>query len=97
MHTNQKFAWRRPLRAGDEVVATLIDGVRARANTAFVTIAVLLATTAGEELCTASSTLLRTLAGRERGGSMSVEVGTELPRLAVHLTRETASAMRGLR
>ena len=59
MHTNQKFAWRRPLRAGDEVVATLtIDGVRARANTAFVTIAVLLATTAGEELCTASSTLL---------------------------------------
>ncbi|WP_040158151.1 FAS1-like dehydratase domain-containing protein [Nigerium massiliense] len=61
LHTDQKFAWHRPLRAGDDVTATLtIDKVRTRANTAFVTISVLLATTAGESLCTASSTLLHT-------------------------------------
>lgn len=61
MHADQRFAWRRPLRAGDEVTATLrIDKVRSRGATAFVTLSVLLATPAGEEVCTATSTLVHT-------------------------------------
>lgn len=61
VHGDQRFAWRRPLRAGDLVTATLtIDKVRVRGAAAFVTIAVLLSTTEGEELCTASSTLVHT-------------------------------------
>lgn len=61
VHGDQRFAWRRPLRAGDLVTATLtIDKVRVRGAAAFVTIAVVLSTTEGEELCTASSTLVHT-------------------------------------
>jgi len=61
IHYDQKFAYTRPMRAGDVVTATLtIDKVRVRGNTAFITVSVLLATTAGEELCTATSTLLHT-------------------------------------
>lgn len=61
VHTDQRFTWERPLRAGDEVTATLtIDKVRARGNSAFITISVLLQTTAGEPVCTAVSTLLHT-------------------------------------
>ena len=61
IHTDQRFAWRRPLRAGDEVTATLtIDKVRRRGDTAFITVSVTLATTAGETVCTATSTLLHT-------------------------------------
>ncbi len=61
IHADQRFAWTRPLRAGDEVTATLrIEKVRARANTAFITVAVDLATTAGEPVVTATSTLLHT-------------------------------------
>lgn len=61
IHYDQKFAYVRPLRAGDEVTAQLtIVKVRVRGNTAFLTVAVLLATTSGEELCTATSTLLHT-------------------------------------
>ncbi|WP_431977916.1 FAS1-like dehydratase domain-containing protein [Propioniciclava coleopterorum] len=48
IHADQRFAWTRPLCAGDEVIATLtIDKVRARANTAFITVSVALDTTAG--------------------------------------------------
>lgn len=59
IHTDQRFAWSRPLRAGDDVTAALtIDKVRARGTAAFITVSVLLATAEGEELCTATSTLL---------------------------------------
>jgi len=63
VHVDQRFVWRRPLRAGDEVSATLtIEKVRARGATAIITIAVALATTTGEQLCTATSTLMHTMA-----------------------------------
>jgi acyl dehydratase len=59
VHVDQRFAWQRPLHAGDEVSATLtIEKVRARGATAIITIAVQLATTTGEALCTATSTLM---------------------------------------
>jgi len=61
VHVDQRFAWQRPLRAGDEVTATLrIDKVRVRGAMAIITIAVDLATTDGEALCTATSTLMHT-------------------------------------
>lgn len=61
VHVDQKFVWRRPLRAGDEVSAVLtIERVRPRGATAIVGIAVELTTTAGEHLCTATSTLMHT-------------------------------------
>ena len=64
VHADQRFAWRRPLRAGDLVSATLtIEKVRVRGAAAFVTVAVVLSTTDGEELCTASSTLVHTNEG----------------------------------
>ena len=63
VHVDQRFAWQRPLRSGDEVSATLtIEKVRTRGATAIITIAVQLATTAGEALCTATSTLMHTMA-----------------------------------
>lgn len=63
VHVDQRFTWRRPLRSGDEVAATLtIEKVRARGATAIISIAVELATTAGEPLCTATSTLIHTAA-----------------------------------
>lgn len=61
IHADQGFVWSRALRAGDEVTAILtIEKVRARANTAFITVAVALDTTVGEHVCTATSTLLHT-------------------------------------
>lgn len=61
VHVDQRFAWQRPLHSGDEVSATLtIEKVRARGATAIITIAVQLATTTGEALCTATSTLMHT-------------------------------------
>ncbi len=61
VHVDQRFVWQRPLRAGDQVTATLtIEKVRARGATAIITIAVHLATTGGEALCTATSTLMHT-------------------------------------
>lgn len=61
IHADQRFAWTRPLRAGDDITATLrIDKLRARANTAFITVSVALNTTAGEPVVTATSTLLHT-------------------------------------
>lgn len=66
IHADQRFAWTRQLRAGDEVTATLrIDKVRARGNVAFVTVTVALATTAAEELCQATSTLMHTWPAEE--------------------------------
>ena len=60
IHADQRFEWARQLRAGDAVTATLsIDKVRARGNTAFVTVSVAL-DVAGETLCHAISTLLHT-------------------------------------
>jgi acyl dehydratase len=62
VHVDQKFVWERPLRAGDEVSATLtIEKVRARGATAIIGISVALTTTAGEHLCTATSTLMHTM------------------------------------
>lgn len=61
IHYDQRFAFARPVRAGDLVTATLtIDKVRVRGNTAFITVSVLLAEASGENLCTATSTLLHT-------------------------------------
>jgi acyl dehydratase len=61
VHADQRFAWRRPLRAGDLVRATLtIEKVRVRGSAAFIGIAVGLSTVEGEELCVASSTLVHT-------------------------------------
>jgi len=61
VHVDQRFTWQRPLRDGDEVTATLtIDKVRSRGATAIITISVALATTTGEALCTAVSTLMHT-------------------------------------
>nr|NLI50568.1 MaoC family dehydratase [Propionibacterium sp.] len=61
IHYDQAFDFVRPLRAGDEVTASLtIDKVRLRGATAFITVSVALATTAGEPVCTAVSTLLHT-------------------------------------
>lgn len=66
IHTDQRFTWMRPLRAGDEVTATLtIDKVRTRGNSAWITLSVLLATTGGEPLCTATSNLLHTWPSEE--------------------------------
>ncbi len=61
IHYDQRFAFTRPMRAGDLVTAVLtIDKVRVRGNTAFITVSVALDTVAGEPLCTATSTLLHT-------------------------------------
>ena len=49
------------LEAARRLGATLtIDKVRVRGNTAFITVSVLLTEASGEELCTATSTLLHT-------------------------------------
>ncbi len=59
VHGDQRFTWNRPLRAGDEVTAQLtIEQVRLRGPAAIVTIAVRLVTTDGEDVCTATSTLM---------------------------------------
>lgn len=61
VHVDQKFSWQRPLRAGDEVSATLtIEKVRARGTTAIIAISVALTTSDGGLLCTATSTLMHT-------------------------------------
>ena len=61
VHADQRFDVVRPLRAGDEVSATLtIDKVRPRGAMDMVSVRVELRTTDGELCCTASSTLLHT-------------------------------------
>lgn len=59
VHGDQRFVWDRPLRAGDEVTGTLsITKFRARGATEMITVAVELSTTAGDRVCTATSTLI---------------------------------------
>lgn len=59
VHGDQRISFRRPLRAGDAVTATLrIDKVRARGSVDMINSSVLLADTDGEEIATASSTFL---------------------------------------
>lgn len=61
VHGDQSFTWTRPLRVGDEVTATaVIESVRLRGPMEFVGLRVDLATTAGEPLCEARSTLVHT-------------------------------------
>ena len=61
VHTDQRFTWRRPLRVGDQVTATLtIEKFRARGSSAFITIVVGLDDADGERVCDATSTLLHT-------------------------------------
>ncbi|SDS95134.1 FAS1-like dehydratase domain-containing protein [Microlunatus soli] len=59
VHGDQRISYRRPLRAGDTVTATLtIDKVRARGSVDMINSHVVLATVEGDEVCTASSTFL---------------------------------------
>ncbi|WP_028709140.1 FAS1-like dehydratase domain-containing protein [Propionicicella superfundia] len=59
VHGEQRFDWDRPLRTGDAVTGTLsITKFRARGATEMITIAVEVATTEGERICTATSTLI---------------------------------------
>ncbi len=60
IHGDQKFTWTRPLRAGDEVSATLrIGSLRLRGNSGIIGVVVELAV--GDELvCTSTSTLFQT-------------------------------------
>lgn len=61
MHADQRFDFVRPLRPGDQVVATLtICKVRSRGNVDMVSVEVSMTTVAGEQLCTATSQLLHT-------------------------------------
>jgi len=57
VHGDQRFRFARPLRAGDLITATLtIDKVRVRAGSEIISSSVLVATTGGEEICTAEAT-----------------------------------------
>lgn len=59
LHGDQRFDFVRPLRDGDVVTATLtIDKYRSRGASEWITLSILIATTDGEEVCTATSTLL---------------------------------------
>lgn len=61
VHADQRFDWVRPLREGDDVTAELvIDKVRNRGSLDMVTVTVDLATTEGQALCRATSTLWHT-------------------------------------
>ncbi len=59
IHTEQGFTWVRPLRAGDEVTATLtIDKVRTRGGSDMIHSSILLQSVAAEPICTATGTFL---------------------------------------
>lgn len=61
VHGDQRISYRRPLRAGDNVTATLtIDRVRARGAVDMINSSVVLTAADGDEVCTASSTFLHT-------------------------------------
>lgn len=61
IHYDQRFAFVRPMRAGDDITAQLtIEKVRSRGATSFITVSVAMTDAAGETVCTASSTLLHT-------------------------------------
>ena len=57
VHGDQRFSYERPLRTGDRVTATLrIDKVRVRGQADIIGSSVLVETTDGELICTASAT-----------------------------------------
>ncbi|HEY7721725.1 MAG TPA: MaoC family dehydratase N-terminal domain-containing protein [Pedococcus sp.] len=59
VHGEQRFVHHRPITAGDEVLGTLtVDSVRAAGGHSMVTTRTELATSAGEALCTAISTIV---------------------------------------
>ncbi|MCU1536061.1 MAG: hypothetical protein JWP82_412 [Humibacillus sp.] len=59
VHGEQRFVHHRPLTAGDVVVGTLhVDTVREAGGHAMVTTRTELATDAGEQVCTATSTIV---------------------------------------
>ena len=59
IHTDQRFTYVRPLRAGDRVTATLtIDKVRTRATTESMSCSIQVRDSGGEVTCTAASTLM---------------------------------------
>lgn len=59
IHTEQGFNWLRPLRAGDEVTATLtIDKVRTRGGSDMIQSSIVLQSVEGEQICVATGTFL---------------------------------------
>jgi acyl dehydratase len=59
VHGEQRFVHHRPITAGDEVLGTLsVDSIREAGGHAMVTTRTELATTAGEPLCTSTSTIV---------------------------------------
>ncbi len=59
VHGDQRFTATRPVRAGDQlVVETTVDRVREMAGNAILTVRGEVRTTAGEHVCTSSSTLV---------------------------------------
>jgi acyl dehydratase len=65
VHGDQRFAYERPLRAGDRVTATLtIDKVRVRGTADIISSSVLVQTLEGERVCTADATFFHS---REAG------------------------------
>lgn len=63
VHGDQRFTYVRPVRAGDLITATLtIDKVRVRAGSEILTCSVHVRTTAGEDVCTTSSTFFHSRA-----------------------------------
>lgn len=57
VHGDQRFSYTRALRAGDTITAILsIDKVRVRAGSEIISSSVLVRTTDGEQICTATST-----------------------------------------
>jgi acyl dehydratase len=59
VHGEQRFVHHRPITAGDEIVAVLtLDSVREAGGHAMVSTRSELSTTAGEAVCTATSTLV---------------------------------------
>jgi hypothetical protein len=61
VHADQRYTFLRPLRAGDEVIATLaIDKVRIRAGSEFVSATVDISDRDAERACTAQATFVHT-------------------------------------
>ncbi len=59
VHGQQDFTHHRPIRAGDELVAVVhVDDIRARAGNDFLTVRTEITTVGGEQVCTATSTLV---------------------------------------
>jgi len=61
VHADQRYTFLRPLRAGDEVIATLsIEKVRIRAGSELVSATVEISDRAAERVCTAQATFVHT-------------------------------------